>query len=136
MPAPLGNKNAVGNRGQPKRIYTPERLAEEAKALREWIVLQNNMYLKDFAHERGYQPTRLDEFARDNVEFASALSFAKDKQESKFFHNAWQKSMGMDVVRHFMPRMLKDRPEWKQSWDQPEEHNDTPTTVIINKIEK
>lgn len=119
MGAPPGNKNAIGNRGQPKRIYTPERLAEEAKALREWIVQPDNFYLKDFAHHRGYDPARIDEHSDSSVEFAQALSFAKDKQESKFFHNAWKKEMGMDCVKYFMPRMLQDRPEWKAAWDQP-----------------
>lgn len=136
MPAPFGNKNAVGNKGQPKRIYTPERLAEEAKALREWIVVPTNIYLKDFCHERGYSPQRIDEFQKENLEFAEALNFAKDKQESKMIKGGLYKNFGMDAIKFFMPRMLQDRPIWKQSWDQPEEGKDTPTTVIINKIEK
>jgi hypothetical protein len=137
MAAPVGNKNAVGNKGQPKRIYTPERLAEEAKALREWIMQPDNLYLKDFAHDRGYNPTRLDEHSRNSVEFASALQFAKDKQESKFIKHGLRKEYGMDAVKYFMPRMLQDRPEWKTSWDAPAETAEaTPSTIIINKIEK
>jgi hypothetical protein len=119
MAAPIGNKNAVGNRGQPKRIYTPERLAEEAKALREWIMIPDNIYLKDFAHDRGYDPARVDEHAKDSVEFAQALKFAKDKQESKMIKAGLWKTWGMDSIKYFMPRMLQDRPEWKTSWDAP-----------------
>lgn len=117
MAAPIGNKNAVGNRGQPKKIYTPERLAEEAKALREWIMLPDNLHLKDFAHERGYKPQRMAENAKESVEFAAALEFAKDKQESKFIRGGLWKTFDMNAVKYFMPRMLKDRPEWMTSWD-------------------
>ncbi len=135
MAAPYGNKNAVGNKGQPKRIYTPERLAEEAKALREWIMHPDNLYLKDFAHERGYNPTRIDEHAKDSVEFASALQFAKDKQESKMIKAGLWKTWGMDSIKYFMPRMLQDRPEWKTSWDAPADTTESaPSTVIINEI--
>lgn len=136
MAAPTGNKNAVGNKGQPKKIYTPERLAEEAKALREWILQPRNLHLKMFAHERGYSPQRLAEFEKESIEFAAAMKFAKDQQENKFIMGSWSKDMDMSFTKYFMPRMLKDRPEWKTSWDQPEEAQDQPTTVIINKIEK
>ena len=137
MAAPIGNKNAVGNRGQPKRIYTPERLAEEAKALRAWIIEPHNLHLKDFAHERGYSPDRISEFAKEDVEFARALIFAKDKQESKFINGAWKKDMGMDFVKYFMPRMLQERTEWLTSFDSPKPIAEaTPSTIIINKIEK
>lgn len=137
MPAPLGNKNAVGNKGQPKQIYTPERLKEEAEALRKWIMIPENMHLKAFAHERGYNPARLAEHCKDSVEFASAHSFAKDMQELKFIKGGLSKQYDMNAVKYFMPRMLQDRPEWKTSWDAPvESTEDKPIQVVINKIVK
>ncbi len=135
MAAPIGNKNGVGNRGQPKSIYTPERLAEEAKALREWIVQPDNMHLKDFAHSRGYRPQRLTEHVKNSIEFADAYEFAKDMQESKFIRGGLWKTFDMNAVKFFMPRMLKDRPEWMTSWDQQEEKKEAPpANIIINEI--
>lgn len=137
MAAPIGNKNGIGNRGQPKRIYTPERLVEEAKALREWIMIPDNLHLKDFAHSRGYRPQRLTEHVKESVEFADAYEFAKDMQESKFIKGGLWKTFDMNAVKYFMPRMLQDRPEWKTSWDAPADTAEAaPSTIIINKIEK
>jgi hypothetical protein len=136
MGAPIGNKNALGNKGGRPEKYTSEWISAEAKAFREWIQQPRNLWLKGFAYERGYKPQNLTEFAEKNIEFAEALTYAKDEQERTFVHGAWSKDMSMEFVRHFMPRMLKDRPEWKASWDREEERDATPTTVIINKIEK
>lgn len=134
MAAP--RKSAMPNPvGRPEK-YTKEWLVEEAKALREWISQPRNLWLKGFAYERGYSPKRLTEFIEKSSEFSESMSYAKDYQEKKFIDGAISKEMGMDFIKYFMPRMLKDRPEWKNSWDQPEEAKDTPTTVIINKIEK
>jgi hypothetical protein len=116
MAAPM-KKSAAG--GRPEK-YTQEWLIEEAKALREWIVQPRSLWLKGFAYERGYRPGCLSEFAEKSKEFSEALEFAKDEQERKFVHGAWSKEMDMAFVKHFMPRMLKDRPEWKTSWDKDE----------------
>lgn len=115
MAAPT--KKSAG--GRPEK-YTQEWLIEEAKALREWIVQPRSLWLKGFAYERGYRPGCLSEFAEKSKEFSEALEFAKDEQERKFVHGAWSKEMDMAFVKHFMPRMLKDRPEWKTSWDKDE----------------
>ena len=114
MAAPI--KKSAG--GRPEK-YTQEWLIEEAKALREWIVQPRSLWLKGFAYERGYRPACLSEFSDKSKEFSEALEFAKDEQERKFVHGAWSKEMDMAFVKHFMPRMLKDRPEWKTSWDTP-----------------
>lgn len=122
--------------GRPEK-WTQELLEIEAKALREWVVQPRSLWLKGFAYERGYKPQNLTEFAAKSMAFSEALEFAKDEQERKFIYGAWSKEMDMAFVKHFMPRMLRDRPEWKTSWDQIEEKIDEkPTTVIINKIEK
>lgn len=121
--------------GRPEK-YTDEWLKEEAKALKEWIQGPRNLWLKGFAYERGYKPQRYPEFAQKSPDFSESLEFAKDEQERKFLHGAWSKEMGLDFVRYFMPRMLKDRPEWKQAFDKEEDKAEHATTVIINKIEK
>lgn len=131
-----GNKNAVGNNGGRPLKYTDEWLENEAKAFREWAIGPRNLWLKGFAYERGYHPQDLAEFAKKSGVFAEALAFAKEEQERKFIYGAWSKEMGMDFVKYFMPRMLRDRPEWKLSWDKEEDKPSVAPTIIINKIEK
>ncbi len=125
MAAPKGNQYAKGNKGPPPAIYDDDFIENEAAALREWIVLPRSLWLKGFAYERGYSPTRMWEFGQKNKEFSNALEFAKDEQERKFIMGAWSKEMDMAFVKHFMPRMLRDRPEWKTSWDAPESSDDS-----------
>ncbi len=136
MAAPFGNKNALGNKGQPKKIYTPERLAIEAKALLEWIKNPDNLFLEDFSWDRGYNPNRISEFAKENVEFSVALQEFKDRQVNKLLKFGLNRLFDAGFTRYTLPRVAQDRPQWKASWDQPEEKNDAPSTVIINKIEK
>ena len=61
MPATELTMNDAPQRGQPKK-WTPERIAEEADALKEWIEAFDhggtNVWLKSFALERGYSPQR------------------------------------------------------------------------------
>lgn len=83
MPAPRGNKNAVGNKGGAPEKYTDEWIAQEAKLFLEWMKLPESIFFKSFAIERGYSPQRLTEFASRSVEFSEVLSRAKDWQESK-----------------------------------------------------
>lgn len=119
--------------GRPEK-YTQEWIEEEAKAFREWAVQPRNLWLKGFAYERGYHPRNLSEFADKNLKFSEALDFAKDQQEHKFINGASSKEMDMAFVKYFMPRLLKERPEWKNSWDQPDERGESSFTVNINKI--
>ena len=119
--------------GRPAK-YTDEFLEIEAEALREWAIQPRNLWLKGFAYQRGYHPRNLSEFANKSPTFAEALEFAKDQQENKFIQGAWSKEMDMVFVKHFMPRMLRDRPEWKLSWDQPEERGETQVNIAVNKI--
>ena len=81
--APKGNKNAIGNAGQPPQIYTEEWMEQEAKLLIEWFEVPRNIWLKGFALTRGYDPARLDEFADKSIVFALALKKAKSIQEYK-----------------------------------------------------
>jgi len=121
--------------GRPEK-YTEEWLSEEAAALCKWASEPDNLWLKGFAYERGYQPQRLHEFAEKSKEFSLAMHHAKDQQEKKFILGALNKSMGMDFVKYFMPRMLKDRPEWKNSWDAAKEPSQADTSALIDYLLK
>lgn len=132
MAAP--RKSAPANPiGRPPK-YTEEWISEEAKALHEFVAGDKGIYLGSFARQRGYGRQRLTEFEKKSVEFADAMEIARLWQEEKFLTKALTKEWDSAQVRHTMARVCG--PEWKISWDQPEERNDIPTTVIINKIDK
>jgi hypothetical protein len=119
--------------GRPK-IYTDEVIQQEADALVEWIKDKKNTYIGVFAAERGYDRARLSEFARSNDYFSRAYKSARQWQENIFTNNALTRLWDPGFTARVMARVCI--PEWKNSWDQPEEKSDSPTTVIINKIEK
>lgn len=143
MAAPKGNQYAKGltkensNVGRPEK-YSEEWLIEEAKALRDWIdqdkefLDDKKIYLGNFAFERGYHRKRIAEFAEKSKEFSSAYEFAQNWQITKFIKNALSKKWDPGFTQYVMARVCS--PEWRKSWDQPEEVKDTPTTVIINEI--
>jgi hypothetical protein len=117
------------------RKYTDEYLEEEAKLIVKWAEETENLYLRDFAHERGYHPSRLSEFALSNKNFAQALERAKDIQEKKITTMALKKGADMAWVKYFLPRLLQDRPYLKSSWDSQEQvTNIHSPNVTINKI--
>ena len=119
MAAPKGNQYAKGHKARPPVIYDDDYIENEALELRQWADTNLDLWIKDFAHLRGYSPQRFYEWRDKNKVFAEAFEYAKDKQERKFYHGAMTKELDMVFVKYFMPRVLKDRPEWKASWDAP-----------------
>ena len=70
--------------GRPKK-YTKEWMAEEAKVFLAWLDLHKHdkvIWFKDFAIERGYDPTRLTEFEHESEQFSLAIKKARAIQES------------------------------------------------------
>lgn len=137
MAAPKGNQYAKGltTSGRPEK-YTDEWLAQEAKELLAWIEVDSDkkIYLGSFAKDRGYDRQRLTEFANKSLEFSDAYKKAKQWQEEKFIRNGLTRLWDPGFTSKCMARVCGD--EWKNSWDREEEKQTTPTTVIINKIEK
>ncbi len=88
MPAPKGNKYAVGNSGQPPSKFTQEFIEKEAIAFINWFSKPENIYFKRFALERGYPPDELANFARKSEVFNRAYMFAKAWQECKIVEGA------------------------------------------------
>lgn len=133
-------KSAPANLGGRPEKYTSEWCRDEAKALLDWIDADKEynddkkIYLGSFAAERGYHRKRLAEFEKKSSEFSSAYEFAQNWQITKFVRNGLTRKWDPGFTQYVMARVCA--PEWKRSWDQPEERADTPTTVIINKIEK
>jgi len=137
MAAPKGNQYAKGHgKGRPL-IYDDDRLEEEAIALLEWVKVPDNLFLEDFAWDRGYSPKRISEFAKSNKDFSESLEQFKDRQVNKLLKLGLNRGYDPGFTRYTLPRVAKDRPEWRASWDQPEETKEAPpANIIINKIEK
>lgn len=77
MPAPLGNKNALGctTSGSPPKYD----LSKEAADLLEWSLLPDSTSLYAFTDKKPYWAEQLCQFAKQSVEFSSALRKAKDR---------------------------------------------------------
>lgn len=136
MGAPKGNKYGVANKGGRPLIYDDDRLDEEAKALLEWIQTDSDdkIYLGTFALQRGYDRWKLSEWADRHEGFRLAYRQAKTWQENKFTKNGLTKKWDPTFTQFVMARVCA--PEWKKSWDQPEEKQDQNVNVIVNKIEQ
>jgi len=82
MPAPKGhlayNKNGEG--GRPK-IYTTEVIEKEAEALEEWMKDKNNLFLEEFAFERGYDTDKLHVWAKENERFRGTYKRLQERQK-------------------------------------------------------
>ena len=82
MPAPKGHKpyNVNGEGGVPK-IYTKEFIDKEADELTEWMKKKENMFIEEFAFERGYSYKRLSEWAKENQRFADTYEAFHQRQK-------------------------------------------------------
>lgn len=105
MPAPKGNKFAVGNSGQPPSKYTQEFMEQEAKAFILWFSQPENIYFKRFALERGYPPDELSRFAQKSEVFARALTFAKSWQECKIVEGALLNKLNSNFAKFAMTNL-------------------------------
>jgi len=92
MGAPKGhapyNKNGEG--GRPK-IYTEEFINNEADELDEWIKIKDNLFIEDFASERGYSEDRISEFVKVNDRFSRSISKFKQKQKTALLKGSLKK---------------------------------------------
>jgi hypothetical protein len=105
MPAPKGNKFAVGNSGQPPSKYTQEFMEKEAKALIAWFINPENIYFKRFALERGYPPDELASFAKKSEVFRRAYLIAKEWQECKLVEEALFNKLNSNFAKFAMTNL-------------------------------
>ena len=83
MPAPVGNKYAIGHEKSGPDKYTDDWLEAEALAFEEWMQRPDSVFFKSFAIERGYSPQRLAEFADKSKVFSEVYEKAKAWQECR-----------------------------------------------------
>jgi len=69
-----GNKNSVGHGCGRPRTFEPE---IEAEALIKWAKDPGNLILRAFAPERGYVPSRMDDWQKESLTFREAYGIAK-----------------------------------------------------------
>jgi hypothetical protein len=77
MPAPKGNKNALGcqTSGRPPKYD----LIQEAKDLLEFSKQESCWTLEDFTDDKEYCASELSYFAKRSIEFSKALKKAKER---------------------------------------------------------
>ena len=82
-PPPLGNQRARGHHfGRPK-VYDDAFIENEAHEFIEWTENPKNIWMEDFALERGYSPKRFYEWEKRNPVFAEVLEYVQQWQKSK-----------------------------------------------------
>lgn len=105
MPAPIGNKYAIGNSGPSPTKYTNEFIEKEAIAFVEWFSKPENIYFKRFALERGYPPDALADFAKRSEVFRRAYGFAKEWQECKIVEGALFNRLNSNFAKFAMANL-------------------------------
>lgn len=105
MPAPKGNKFALGNQGPSPIKYTLEFIENEAIAFVKWFVKPENIYFKRFALERGYPPDELSNFAKKSEVFARAYRLAKEWQECKIVEGALFNNLNSNFAKFAMANL-------------------------------
>lgn len=73
MPAPKGNKNAIGNTGGRPCKFDKE---AEFKALLEWSKTDEALVFRMFPCMRGYSHDTLQNWAQENIEFLDIYNIA------------------------------------------------------------
>lgn len=100
-------KNLVG---RPTK-YTAKYINALADEMVSWFSIPTNIWLKDFAINKGFSTPRIEEFAKKSKKFSSALSLCKDMQESKLF------KLGLSKKYNFVMAImaLKNVSEWRDN---------------------
>lgn len=92
MPAPKGHPpyNTNGEGGRPK-IHTDDFIDKETDALIEWMKKKENLFIEDFAFERGYSYKRLAEWAKEHKRFAGTYETFHQRQKTILFKGGLSK---------------------------------------------
>ena len=109
--------------------WTPERIAEETKALKKWSANPENYYLTRFLAERGLDTSHLDRFSKYDDSFRLALDYAKKIQECKLVELAISKKGDGGFIKF----VLQNKAGWK---DKTEISGDAanPLSVMMDRI--
>jgi hypothetical protein len=92
MAAPKGHAPYPGceTGGRPVK-YTQEFIDKESDALEEWIKIKDNLFIEDFAYDRGYSDSRIGEWVKINQKFSSSIDKFKQKQKTALLKGSLKK---------------------------------------------
>ena len=109
MAAPLGNKNAVGNKGGRPRTNCPEHdeLVELAKDLVEWASQPDSMRFCEWYTSKGFIESQWDSF-RQKVEFYPYYENARALLGRKYMDGTVNPSIAHRFLRIYTPEVKRD----------------------------
>ena len=117
--------------GRPVK-YTPEWMEEEAQALIKWADNSKEcIFYKSFAFERGYNPSRLAEFAAVSPSFSGALAYAKARQEQQMVTKALWNQTNPGFTKFFLINNHSETYSEKTTVV----HQDSPTSQAMKKAD-
>ena len=133
MPAPLNHPPYKGceTGGRPTK-YTPEFIEAEAQAFEKWMDLEDSIYFKRFAISRGYNPNRLNEWAKENEKFSVVYEKAQAWQETKLVEGGLRNEFNAGFTKFVMGNVCgwTDRTETKVSGDAA-----NPLAFLLQKVD-
>jgi hypothetical protein len=97
----------ANGRGKP---YTIKFIKEEAVEFLKWMKLEESIFFKTFAIERGYHPQRMSEFGKRDQDFAEVLDFAHAWQEQKVVTMALRRKLDSPMSKF----VLANCHDWKE----------------------
>jgi len=116
MGAPKGHApyNTRGEGGRPV-IYDEAFIENECIALEEWLSDKDNedIFLNQFAFDRGYSKHRIPEFCEKSERFSTLVMRAKERQENKMLMGAMTRKYDGNFTKFVMPRLCGDH--WQET---------------------
>ena len=106
-----------------------EKLADE---LIEWFKVEENIYLKNFAIQKGFPARKISEYANKNKYFEEKLALAKDIQESRLVN----KMIGNNPSPPFIIFLLKNIAGWRDRFADEKGEKNIPTIKLVLKESK
>ncbi|HEY5122229.1 MAG TPA: hypothetical protein VIK14_00690 [Ignavibacteria bacterium] len=101
-----------------------EKLADE---LIEWFKVEENIYLKNFAIQKGFPARKISEYANKNKYFEEKLALAKDIQESRLVN----KMIGNNPSPPFIIFLLKNIAGWRDRFADEKGEKNIPTIKLV-----
>lgn len=135
MPAPKGHLPYAGceTGGRPK-IWTDERIEEEADALVEWLKEKQNFLFMEFIYDRDIREEYPSKWAKKNEKFNQAYRKARVKQQTVIIKNGLFKKFDSAFSKWFLSCNYK----WKEESDTSglEEEISTPGSRALADIKE
>lgn len=88
--------------GRPQ-LWTLERIEQEAAHLIEWITAdEKNLWIQDFAFQRGFWPSRIHEFDKLSKCFSAAHQLLNEVTAKRLLNKGLEKEYDASLVRFYL----------------------------------